>query len=102
VPMRDRRTLLLLLIVLSTGYFAFHAIYGNRGLLAWYQVHHRLEALSAQKQAKQAELAALENRVQLLRPQRVDPDLLDERARAMLGFTATDEAVVMEKAGSRN
>lgn len=100
--MRDRRTLLLLLIVLSTGYFGFHAIYGNRGLLAWYQVHHRLEQLTEQVTNKKAAIAALENRVQLLRPQRIDPDLLDERARAMLGFTAADEVVVMEKAGGGN
>jgi cell division protein FtsB len=97
--MRNRRTLLLLLIVLSTGYFGFHAVYGSRGLLAWHQLSQRRGQLMEELTSKKAALAALENRVQLLRPQRIDPDLLDERARAMLGFTAADESVVMEKGG---
>ena len=37
---------------------------------------------------------ALEKRVSLLRPERLDPDLLDEVARETLGFSRTDEFVV--------
>jgi len=33
-----------------------------------------------------AERAQWERRVALLRPDRIDPDMLDERARALLGY----------------
>ena len=44
-----------------------------------------------------AERRAIEHRVSLLRSDRLDPDLLDERARLMLFKARPDEIVIMEK-----
>ena len=42
------------------------------------------------------ERLALEHRVQLLRPESVDPDLLEEQARARLGLSEPDEVVILK------
>jgi cell division protein FtsB len=95
--MNERRPWVMILSLLVTGYFAFHAVYGSRGLLAWRELsqHHRqlLEASASKK----AEVEALDHRVKLLRPAKIDPDLLDERARAMLGYVGKDEVVVIDQ-----
>ncbi len=96
--MLGRRGLMVGFSLLVTGYFAFHAVYGSRGLVAWYHLTARKTVLVEQLEAKRQSVTALENRVQGLRPRRIDPDLLDERVRAMLGYVAADEVVVLEKA----
>lgn len=76
------------------GYFAFHAIEGDRGLFAYF----RLKDQVAEAELMQREVAAirseLEQRVSLLRPDHTDPDMLDERARQMLNLAQPDEVVV--------
>jgi cell division protein FtsB len=37
----------------------------------------------------------------LLRPERLDRDLLEERARAILGYAHKNEIVLFDRAGSR-
>ena len=44
-----------------------------------------------------AERLRLENKVVLLRDESVDPDLLDEQARRLLGYVAEDETVYVNK-----
>jgi len=39
---------------------------------------------------------ALEHRVSLLRPESVDPDMLEEQARSRLGLTDRDEVVILK------
>ncbi len=77
------------------AYFAFHTLQGEHGLLAW----QRLEQELTQAKAKEASLAAarvkLARRVHLLQPEHLDADLLEERARAVLGFGARDDVVIL-------
>jgi cell division protein FtsB len=42
-----------------------------------------------------AQRAELERKVKLLRPDSLDPDMLEERAREVLNYTREDEVVVM-------
>jgi cell division protein FtsB len=67
-------------------YFGFHAYNGDRGLIA-------KEAHRAQMAELAAELAALRKeredwalRVSLMRPDALDPDIIDERARDVLNM----------------
>ena len=79
------------------GYFAYHAIQGERGILAWLQISQQL----AESQATLDELAAehedIQRRVSLLSPSSLDPDLLDERARVMLNLAEPDDRLVIIK-----
>lgn len=76
-------------------YFAFHAIRGERGLLALRQLSHRVELARLEYNDIKAQRMALENKVKLLHPDSLDPDMLDERARIMLNYGLDDEIVVM-------
>ena len=76
------------------GYFAFHAVAGNTGLVAWqgYKVEHA--ALEQQARVVAAQRQALERQTALLDPRHVDPDLADELVRKNLGVVRPDEVVV--------
>jgi cell division protein FtsB len=77
------------------AYFAYHAIQGDRGLFAWMALNQQLKQTHALADAVAAQRAELENRVQRLSSASLDPDLLDERVRAMLNYARQDEVVIM-------
>ncbi len=76
------------------GYFAYHTVSGNHGLLALRDLEREYETIRVRAEATATERARLEARVGNLRPDNLDPDLLDERARETLGFTARGELVI--------
>ena len=76
------------------GYFVWHALHGERGLWAKEERQDRVAAAIAERDRVQAELTAMERRVQGLRGERLDPDQLDERARQLLNMVGRDEVVV--------
>ena len=84
-------------LALLIFYFGFHAFTGDQGLLSSNQ---RSEALTA-KTRELAELRAqrqdLEVRARLLRDTSLSADLLEERARSLLGFADPRDYVVRLK-----
>jgi cell division protein FtsB len=79
-----------------TGYFAYHLIEGDRGLLAWLRLTREIRDETANLQAVRAQREALDQRVSNLKPDHLDPDLLDERVRATLNLVGPGEAVIMQ------
>jgi cell division protein FtsB len=75
-------------------YFGFQALTGDRGLLS---INARAETLES-KRAELAQLTAerdeLEVRARLLRDEHLSADLLDERARSLLGFADPKDYVI--------
>jgi cell division protein FtsB len=67
---------------LFIGYFAVNAFSGNHGLVAKQQLEEQIAELTAEFGRVEVERLQWERRVSLLRSDRLDPDLLDERARA--------------------
>ena len=85
---------------LSVGaivYFGYHAVNGERGLVRAAQLAQQLEQAKVAAQEVAAERERWTARVQLLRSDSLDPDLLDERARFILGLTAPDEVVLYNR-----
>jgi cell division protein FtsB len=78
------------------AYFGYFLLYGNHGLINLARVQHEIEIKQAQLDRVRGERLALEHRVSLLRPESVDPDLLEEQARARLGLTERDEVVILK------
>jgi cell division protein FtsB len=78
-------------------YFAYHTVEGDRGVLAWIKL--KTEILEAELQLARVatDRQELEHRVLLLRPDHLDPDMLEERARLMLNMGRSDEVVVFDK-----
>jgi len=83
------------------GYFVYHSIEGDRGLLAYVRLTERLRDAKAQLEEVQAERQAIDRRVSLLRTDNLDPDMLDERARAILNYSRPDEIVIRDTPGPR-
>lgn len=70
------------------------ALAGPSGLLAWSENLSTLEQRKAQLQALSEERDELRNRVALLHPNHVDPDLAGELIRRNLNVVHPDEVVI--------
>ena len=81
------------------AYFGYHAVQGDRGLLAWWNLRYEIEKADYELAAVTAQKKVLEHRVGLLRPQSLDRDMLEERARAMLGVVHKDDLIVPDPRG---
>jgi len=84
------------------AYFVFHAIQGDRGLLAWAKIEQKIAAARATQAETAAARSDLERRVALLRKDNLDSDMLEERARVMLNLVGEREIVIFDDtAGAR-
>ena len=91
VSHRRRRTILTaiglyIFAAAFIGYFAVNAFTGNHGLRAQQDLDQQMVAMQQELAQVKAERGLWERRVALLRSDRLDPDMLDERARALLGL----------------
>lgn len=93
-PLRLRHALVPLVCLIVIGYFAYHAVYGRHGFIAWLSLQNSVETLDLQLAEVRAAREQLDRQVALLRPESLDPDLLDERARATLGFANPNDIVI--------
>jgi cell division protein FtsB len=91
---RLRQVALPLLGACLSAYFVFHAVHGDRGILAWLRLNQELKVATAQAEAASAERAAMERRVTLLSNSSLDLDMLEERARVMLNYAHPDDLII--------
>ena len=68
------------------GYFGVNAYTGKYGLNARQELDQEIIALTTELERLKQERAEGEKRVSLLRSDRVDPDMLDERVRYQLDY----------------
>lgn len=80
---------------LVIGYFGVHAYTGDRGLNARKNLDQQIAELSAELATVKAEREKWQRRVALLKPERIDPDLLDERARDLLDYVHRRDVVII-------
>ncbi len=78
----------------ALGYFGYYAVVGERGLVARSRLEREIARVERELARTQAERLRLERRVALLGPAALDLDMLDERARIVLGFARPDELVI--------
>lgn len=84
------------MIIALVVYFGYFAIYGNHGLINWLRLESEITAKQTSFDRVRLERLALERRVRLLRPESVDPDLLEEQARSRLGLSQPDEVIILK------
>ena len=84
-------------LVLLILYFGFHAFTGERGLLSSTQRDAALAAKSKELAELRVQRQDLEARAKLLRDTSLSADLLEERARSLLGFGHPNDYVVRVK-----
>jgi len=96
--MQRRRTLsglfLPLGLLLVGAYFTFAAVQGDYGLFRRIQIEAERDTHQAERDALKKQVADMENMTRRLSDDYLDLDLLDERARNVLGFVRNDEIVI--------
>lgn len=75
-------------------YFAFYLLFAPRGYPALQRLEARFEDTRHDYQTLKTKREALEADVKLMRPNSLDPDMADEQARRVLGYSKKDEIVV--------
>ena len=83
------------LAICAAGYFAYHVMHGDRGFLAWLSLKQRVAEAQSELDEISEQRRRFEHRVRLLRPESLDPDLLEERARIMLNYGYEDDIVIL-------
>jgi len=80
---------------LLIGYFAVNAYTGNRGLRAQQDLDYEYAELSRQLERLKVERIYWQRRVALLKSESIDPDMLDERTRAILNYLDRRELMLI-------
>ena len=83
------------------GYFGWNAAHGERGSQAFAVRQEQLRMVQAELLRVSTERDVWERRVAGLREQRLDPDTLDERARAVLNVAGPTDLVLPYGPGKR-
>jgi cell division protein FtsB len=81
-----------------SGYFAWHGWHGSFGIEARRQLAVEAKRLDAELDKVKAERKVVERRVALLSSASLESDMLDERAREILGFANAKEIAVVASA----
>lgn len=76
-------------------YFAYHTVQGDRGLMAWWQLNQDVKQAEESLAQLEKTRDTLDHRAVLLRPDHLDPDMLEERARLMLNMGRDDDIIVL-------
>jgi cell division protein FtsB len=79
------------------GYIGWHIFEGPRSFANREALERRIASLELKRDEIATRRVAFERKVTLLRPDSIDPDLLDELSRATLGYGARGD-IVMELA----
>ncbi len=95
IHLRARHIVGPVLCLVLVGYFAYHLVNGERGFIALLQLDQQIQEAKANAAILAKERTEVESRVALMRPDQLDPDMLEERARLMLSVGHPDEVVIL-------
>ena len=95
IHLRARHIVGPVLCLVLVGYFAYHLVNGERGFIALLQLDQQIQEAKANAAILAKERTAVDSRVTLMRPDQLDPDMLEERARLMLSVGHPDEVVIL-------
>jgi len=86
---------LYVMAALLIGYFGVNAFSGDHGLKAQQDIDQQIASLSTELARLKVERGQWERRIGLLKSKGLDPDMLDERARALLDYTHPSDLTLM-------
>lgn len=90
-----RQNILTIIGIGLTVYFAYHIGMGERSRFRLMTLESQAVKIESEYESVLAKREQLEARVIKLRPGSIDADLLEERARNVLGYARPDEHVVI-------
>lgn len=82
-------------------YIVYHAVQGNHGLIAYWQLVKQVDAANQAVALLDEKKTRLRKRVKLLHPDSLDRDMLEERARVMLGYADPVDIILVDRPGRR-
>lgn len=83
-----------LLVTFFIFYFSYHIMSGENGLRTMFDLNGQLHVSKQELESVQIERMQLEHKVNRMYKHSLDPDLLDEQARRVLGYAGKDETVI--------
>lgn len=90
-----RKNLLTLVGLGLCFYFSYHLLQGERSYFRLISLEQNISEMKKSNEKLKSEHDALETRVSMLRSGSIDKDLLEERARIVLGFRNQGEKDIM-------
>lgn len=81
--------------LLLLAYFGYHAVEGDYGHNALQKLKARQTDLAGELARLKEERQALDRRVALMRPESLDPDMIEERARRTLNVARANDIVIL-------
>jgi cell division protein FtsB len=82
-------------LVAFQGYLAYHVLTGAFGIESQQEMLAEMEVLKARQASLQIEIDAYRHRIALFNPNKLDPDILTERARVLLGLVHPDDLLIV-------
>lgn len=76
-------------------YFIYHIFTGARGAISWTILSKEVAQLEEELKNIKNENAFLENKINRLRENNLDLDLLEEQARTILGFAGKSDVIIL-------
>jgi cell division protein FtsB len=92
---RAMQTMLSIVGACLVGYFLYHTIEGDRGIVMQARLQAKVDTAQAELTRLQKEHEGLDHRVHLMRPESLDPDLLDEESRKTLNYSKPNEIIIL-------
>ena len=77
------------------AYFMYHMLEGERGIRAWFRLRSALVVAKSKLDSLEHHHRNIQRDIRLLGHE-IDPDLLDQRVRDVLGSLHPDDVVVMD------
>ncbi|MDI9349198.1 MAG: septum formation initiator family protein [Candidatus Symbiobacter sp.] len=86
---------MIIFCALAIFYLSYNLVVGDRGILAWLRLRGEIDKAQLTLQLLKTEKLNIEKKVNALHPENLDPDMLEERVRAVLGLGRPQETVIL-------
>jgi cell division protein FtsB len=94
---RGRQIVVPIFAAAISGYFAFHAVHGDRGVFAYAELSERVRDAQIKLAEVRGQREAMQSDVRLLQRESLDLNLLEERVRAVLNYVDDDDLLINDK-----
>ena len=82
------------LLIAFQAYLGYSAINGHFGIINQKQMRSDITALQARKANLQIQIESYRQKISLFDPEKLDPDIVTEKARALLSMANPDDIIV--------
>lgn len=94
---RPRRLVFIFIILAVTVYFVYHVLNGNRGILTLFKLSKQKKEIQIEIAELSKEREYLDRKVNMMKSNSIDLDLLDEQVKKNLGYVNKNEKAFVYK-----